>query len=54
MLRQDFLDPRVLTEDDVLELHEFRIREGGARNSEKEEELPEGFELERSFDEELP
>jgi type II secretory pathway pseudopilin PulG len=26
VLRQDFLDPRVLTEDDVLELHEITVR----------------------------
>jgi len=27
VFRQDFLDPRMLTENDVLELHEFRIRD---------------------------
>jgi hypothetical protein len=26
ILRQDFLDPRVLTEEDVLELHEVQIQ----------------------------
>ena len=30
VLRQDFLDPRVLDEDDVLELHESRISNGAS------------------------
>ena len=43
VLRQDFLDRRQLTENDVLELHEFRIKEPDAEQID-EEELPPGFE----------
>jgi type II secretory pathway pseudopilin PulG len=47
VLRQDFLTTRMLTEDDVLELHEFRLRSrsGGDRAENGDGNgLPEGFE----------
>lgn len=43
VLRQDFLSKRQLTENDVLELHEFRIQPDDAPVVE-EEDLPPGFE----------
>lgn len=47
VLRQDFLSRRPLTENDVLELHEFRIQ-GQDGDKHEQDDLPSGFESHRS------